>query len=141
VSRSTQLVAAGLALTAGLIGVIFLATRAGSPRGWIDQRYRYVSGDRSIPSVIYSSPKPPSAVVGEITRRWKPADRRSDPSGQFLRYRDLMVAVTPQDGGSRIHVDDEDRGYARWYPIVGGYWGTYSGPGPRARAGGPGAGK
>ena len=82
-------------------------------------------------------------MAASIAGKWKPAERLADPSGYFLRYRNDIVAVTaaPEGGGSRIFVDEERRGYARWYPYVGGYWGTYSGPGEGFRGGGPGAGK
>ena len=81
-------------------------------------------------------------MAKDIAGAWKPADRLNDPSAIFLRYRGDYVAITPDSaGGSHIYVDDERRGYARWYPHVGGYWGTYSGPGEGIRGGGPGAGK
>lgn len=94
------------------------------------------------PSVVYTSPDPPAKVASRIAGAWKPAERINDPGGYFLRYRNEIVAVTSAaGGGSRIFVDDEDRGYARWYPYIGGRWGTFSGRGETFRGGGPGAGK
>ena len=47
----------------------------------------------------------------------------------------------PGQAGSRIYVDDQRQGYNRWYPYIGGRWGTFSGPGETFRGGGPAAGK
>jgi Domain of unknown function (DUF4247) len=121
------------------LGALFLS--AGSLRGWVGDRYTRVSSEAGGRSVVYSSPKRPSVVAAEIANRWKPAQRLNDPSGFFLRYSAAVIAVTPYGTGSRIHVDDAGRGYARWFPYVGGYWGTYSGPAETFRGGGPGAGK
>jgi hypothetical protein len=123
------------------LGAVALVTQ-GSVRDHLKERYTLVSTTDGGRSAVYSAEAGPSAVAASIASAWKPADRRSDPSGFFLRYRDDIVAVTPgPDGGSRIHIDPERRAYARWYPYVGGYWGTYSGPGESFRGGGPGAGK
>jgi len=63
-------------------------------------------------------------------------------SGVFLRYSKDYVGVVPdRGGGSKIYVDDERRGYAHFYPFIGGFWGSYSGRGESFRGGGPGAGK
>ena len=119
-----------------------LLSSDGGVRDHLRERYTLVSTSDGGRSAVYSSTSRPSAVAAAIAGAWKPADRRSDPSGFFLRYRNDIVAVTPgTDGGSRIYVDPERRGYTRWYPYVGGYWGTYSGPGESFRGGGPGAGK
>jgi hypothetical protein len=135
-------VAAAVALLVlGGGGLAALLLSAGSVRGWVGDRYPRVSSEAGGQSVVYSSPKRPSAVAAEIADRWTPAQRLSDPSGVFLRYSDAVVAVTPSGGGSRIYVDDADRGYARWFPFLGGFWGTYSGPAETFRGGGPGAGK
>jgi Domain of unknown function (DUF4247) len=134
-------VAGAVALVAlgGGLAVMFLS--AGSVRSWIGGRYTQVSSTDGGRSAVYSSPKHPSAVAEEIADRWKPAQRLNDPSGFFLRYSDAVVAVTQSANSSRIYVDDPSRGYARWFPYVGGYWGTYSGPAETFRGGGPGAGK
>lgn len=127
----------GLALTAVILG------SRGSLRQHLGDTYTLVSTGSGGRSAEYAAPGRPSAVAASIAGKWKPAERLADPSGYFLRYRNDIVAVTaaPGGGGSRIFVDEERRGYARWYPYVGGYWGTYSGPGEGFRGGGPGAGK
>ncbi len=124
-----------------VVGVI-LGTR-GSVREHIHDNYTLVRADKQQRSSEYKAPGKPSAVAAAIASKWKPSERITDPSGFFLRYRNDMVVVTAAERGtgSRIFVDDERRGYSRWYPYVGGYWGTYSGPGERFRGGGPGAGK
>lgn len=134
----------GLVLT--IVGVLALgavfATTRGTLRDHLRENYTLVRTTDGGRSVEYSSDRKPSAVAASIAGKWKPAERLSDPSGYFLRYRNDIVAVSAADGGgSRIFVDDERRGYTRWYPYIGGYWGTYSGPGEGFRGGGPGAGK
>ena len=79
-------------------------------------------------------------MAREIADAHAPADRRATPEGVFLRYRDDFVGVTPQGDGSRIAVADEARGYALFFPFVGGYWGRASGPAETFRGGGPGGG-
>ena len=136
-------IGAGILIVVGILalGAVALTTR-GSVREHVRDRYTLVSSTNGGRSAVYSSPSKPSAVASSIASKWKPAERLSDPSGYFLRYRNDIVAVTAgEGGGSRITVDDERRGYTRWYPYIGGYWGTYSGPGEGFRGGGPGAGK
>jgi hypothetical protein len=119
-----------------------LLTTRGSVRDHLRDRYTLVRSTDGGRSIEYASDDRPSAVAAAIAGKWKPAERLADPSGYFLRYRNDIVAITAAaGGGSRIFVDEERRGYTRWYPYVGGYWGTYSGPGEGFRGGGPGAGK
>lgn len=129
----------GAAVLGLLAMILVVTTRSGSPRSFVANRYALVSNTGD--SRVYSSPLRPSQVADEIGQKWKPADRLVDPNGIFLRYSDDYIGVTPAaGGGSTIHVDDARRGYARWYPYVGGYWGS-SGVGGGFRGGGPGAGK
>lgn len=142
-SRRAQLLLA--ACVAGLGVLLLLVPFAGpsSVREWVDGRYtKSPSTDPALTgAAVYTSSKSASSVVDEISASWKPADRHSDPTGHFLRYQNDMVVVQPTTAGTRIIVDSERRGYARWYPFIGGYWGTYSGGGEDVRGGGPGAGK
>lgn len=133
--------AAGVGLVA-LLGVMF-GTK-GSVRSYIAGKYQRVEAESKGRSAVYTSNQSPGVVAKSIAGRWKPAERVNDPGGTFLRYRSAIVAVTaaaaPQTG-SRIYVDDQRSGYNRWYPYVGGLWGTFSGPGETFRGGGPAAGK
>ncbi len=142
-SRRTQIIA-GLVLAAvgALTMLVVTVAGTGSVRQHIDDNYKRVSSTAGGRSREYTSMQSPSRVVADIAGDWTPAQRHVDASGYFLRYRDTIVAVTPvEPGGSRVFVDDEDRGYQRWYPHIGGYWGTYSGPAEGFRGGGPGGGK
>jgi hypothetical protein len=142
-SWSRHALLAGALVLVGLLATIAVvfATR-GSVREHIKDNYTLVRTTDGGRSAEYRSDDRPSAVAASIAGKWKPSERLSDPSGFFLRYRNDIVAVTnAPDGGSSIHVDDERRGYTRWYPYIGGYWGTYSGPGEGFRGGGPGVGK
>ena len=140
-----HLIGAGLLVLAGLVGLAFLQFGVrGSVRQHVRDTYTLVDSSDGGRSAVYSSPDKPSSVAASIAKRWKPAERLTDPSGFFLRYRNDIVVVTPAaegSTGSRIYVDEQARGYTRWYPYIGGYWGTYSGPGEGFRGGGPGAGK
>ncbi len=137
---------------AGVLGLIFTITGHSSLREDIAKNYRQVgkekapgnSGPDRKDTLIYSSPKSVSATAHDISEKHKPADRRTTEAGAFLRYSDDVVAVVPPPNGSRgsrILVDDEEGGYHRNHLFVGGFWGTYSGPGGAFRGGGPGVGK
>lgn len=132
---------AALALL-GLTGLLAIFRGSGSLHSYLGGSYPLVSSENNGRSLVFASADSPTTTVQRIATRWKPADRINDPAGIFLRYRDEMVVVTSDGtGGSRIHVDDDRSGYARWYPYVGGSWGTFSGRGETFRGGGPGAGK
>jgi hypothetical protein len=135
------LAAAGVGGVA-LLGLLF-GTR-GSVRDYIAGRYQRVPAESKGRSAVYTSKDPPGAVARSIGGAWKPAERINDPGGYFLRYGSAIVAVTAAGAGqtgSRIYVDDQRQGYNRWYPYVGGRWGTFSGPGETFRGGGPAGGK
>ena len=135
------LAAAGVGGVA-LLGLL-LGTR-GSVRDYIAGRYQRVPAESKGRSVVYTSTQPPGTVVRSIARAWKPAERINDPGGYFLRYNSAIIAVTAAaagQAGSRIHVHDQRTGYNRWYPYLGGRWGTFSGPAETFRGGGPAAGK
>lgn len=106
----------------------------------------YEAGSRQGPderrSEVYVSDEAPTKVAADIADNRKPGDRHTTPSGLFLRYSKDIVAVLPDsDGGSRILIEDEDSGYGHFYPLLGGWWGSYGGRGESFRGGGPGAGK
>ena len=133
--------AAGVGLVA-LFGVLF--GTSGSVRSHIGGKYQRVDAESKGRSAVYTSSQSPGSVARSISGAWKPAERINDPGGYFLRYKSAMVAVAAAaagQAGSRIYVDDQGRGYNRWYPYIGGRWGTFSGPGETFRGGGPAAGK
>ena len=138
-SRRTKLLIAGGIAVVGIIALVVALSRTGGVRGYLADNYTRVSGSGD--SVVYRSPNSPRTVYDDIRTRHRPADTLVRPSGYYLRYPDDIVVVTPDRGGSRIDLDDEDRGYARWFPIVGGFWGTSRGGGEGFRGGGPGSGK
>jgi hypothetical protein len=144
VTRRTQLLIAGVLAGIGilvLVGIAFAGPR--SVRSYVADHYqRSRTSDAALAgALVYTSSRQPREVANDIASAWRPADRHTDPAGYFLRYRNDIVVVSPSGSGTRITVDDEHRGYARWYPFIGGYWGTYSGAGEGFRGGGPGAGK
>lgn len=135
--RLPKLAAIGL-IVAGVLGIGLTLANAGSVKGYVKDHYKRTGSDRG--AQVYTSPKPPTTVAAEIAEAHKPADRRVTPEGVFLRYRSDYVGVTAGGTGSRIEVADERRGYALFFPFVGGYWGSYSGPAESFRGGGPGGG-
>ena len=147
-SRRTRIgLAAILFVLCALMLTAFVSSR-GSLREWLRETYPEADSDvvagADERTETFRSNDSPVATANEIAEAWKPADRRDDPSGIYLRYRDDVVAVVddPDDeGGSIITVDDADHGYRRWYGYVGGWWGIYTGRGDTFRGGGPGAGK
>lgn len=129
-----------LAGIGALVLVLVLTSWPSSPRSYLRSHYSPV-GAASGAHAVYQSPKAPTLVANEISKAHKPTDEAFDPAGVFLRYSDDMVAITPSGSGSRIEINDAERGYAAWYPFIGPRWG---GPGGRStlfRGGGPGSGK
>ena len=137
-TRGRWLVVAALAL-AGVAVIAFAAVRPSGPGPYLADRYRLVSSEGD--SRVYRADVPPRQVFDDLRRAVPPAEVLTDPGGYFLRYRNDIVAVTSEGTGSRVYLDDSDRGYARWFPFIGGYWGTYTGPAEGVRGGGPGSGK
>ena len=124
------------------IGGIFALTQRGSVRDHLLSTYDVVEQDGD--SYTLRSDDTVTRTAADIRSAWKPAEEVVDPGGTFLRYSDDIVAVTPDaDGGSTVYLDDEERGYNRWFPYVVGFWGIGGSGGPvgGTRGGGPGAGK
>ena len=131
-----------LVLVVAGIGGIFALTQRGSVREHVLRTYEVVESEGD--SYTLRSEDTVSRTAGDIRSAWKPAEELVDPGGTFLRYSDDIVAVTPDpDGGSTVFLDDEERGYNRWFPYVVGFWGFGGSGGPvgGSRGGGPGAGK
>ena len=125
-------------------GAVLGGCAGGSVRDVVADDYEFVERERGRDgsSLVYRSDTPPTRTAAEISDRLSPGEQRVTESGVFLRYSDDYVGIVPdQRGGSRIYVDDERRGYAHFYPFIGGYWGSYSGRAESFRGGGPGAGK
>ena len=128
-------------VVAGIAGIVSLAQR-GSVRAHVLRTYDVVSQDGD--SYVLRSPDTVTRTAADIRAAWKPAEEVVDTGGTFLRYSDDIVAVTPRaEGGSTVYLDDEDRGYNRWFPYVVGFWGLGGSGGPvgGTRGGGPGTGK
>lgn len=139
--KSTTTLVAGGILVVIALGLLIggLSSCGSSPRSFIESHYS-AAGKRD-GADLFRTKKTVAQVTRELTKEWKPADRLTDPGGVFLRYRDDLVAIRPISTGTELSVDDADRGYAHWYPFVGGWFGTYSGRAEGFRGGGPGSGK
>lgn len=142
-SPRTWMIGALIALV-GLGGCAVAVARGGGVREHVRDTYRAAGTERApngARTLVFLSDKRPTAVADEIIGARKPADKRATPAGVFLRYSSDVISIVPQGRGSKILVDDDDAGYVRAYPYVGGFWGTYSGPAESFRGGGPGVGK
>jgi hypothetical protein len=131
-----------LVLVVAGIGGIFALTQRSSVREHVLATYEVTASEGD--SYTLHSDDTVSRTAADIKSAWKPAEELVDPGGTFLRYSDDIVAVTPDpDGGSTVFLDDEERGYNRWFPYVVGFWGFGGSGGPvgGTRGGGPGAGK
>ena len=140
-SRGTKRILAVVLVLAGLAGIISL-TQRGGVRDHVLKTYEVTAQDGR--SYTLRSPDGVTQTAADIRSAWKPAEEVVDPGGTFLRYSDDIVAVTPRaEGGSTVYLDDEDRGYNRWFPYVVGFWGFGGTGGPvgGTRGGGPGTGK
>ena len=126
------------AIIATLIGVAHFST---NPQKWVAKRYHTVGYHR------YHSPKPPSQVAAEITRKFRPIDRLTDSAGTYLQYTKWVVGVLPSGTGTDITVDGPSTGYSRYASHVGGHWqrpgssGWSRHGGASFRGGGSGSGK
>jgi hypothetical protein len=123
-----------VAVLAVVVLVVVLIAGRTSPRGWIPDNYQRVAAD------TYRSQQPPRATADRIFAKFDTDDRLDQPNGSFLRYHDVFVAILPEGSGSRITLDDRDRGYNRYRSYVGHVW-TSSGRVESFRGGGPGDGK
>jgi Domain of unknown function (DUF4247) len=112
-----------------------------SLNGYLQDNYRQVTSEDGGRSRVFASTAAAAVTADRIADRFRPLDRVSRPQGQFLRYDDVIVGVTPSGGGSRIYLDPSDRGYRRWAVFVGTRWRPPVGRGEGFRGGGPGGGK
>lgn len=131
----------------GLLGVVSLLACNESVEGWLGDECRRAGSERDPNgnrAEKFTCDRPASVVASDLAEAHEPADRRSTPEGHFLRYADDMVGVVPDPDdaeSSTAYLSDERRGYAFFFPFVGGFWGSYTGPGERFRGGGPAVGK
>jgi hypothetical protein len=138
--------AIALALIAlGALGLAGIVACNESVEGWLADRCER-AGTETDPNgnraEAFHCAARASTVAADLGEAHEPADRRSTPEGHFLRYADDMVGIVPAEGGgSTAYLSDERGGYGFFFPFVGGWWGTYSGPGESFRGGGPGGGK
>ncbi|MDX6738683.1 DUF4247 domain-containing protein [Actinocorallia sp. A-T 12471] len=123
-----------LVFIGALIAALVLLNGSRSPDGWIADHYAR-SGD------AWTTQKDPLAAADELSDEFRPVDRVVDPSGVFLRYPEVIVAVLAAGAGSKVYVDRADVGYQRWHKHVGGRWGGPAGHATLFRGGGPGDGK
>ena len=134
-------IAAVLALIIGLAAIFGVGS---GPRGFVDDRYERAThldlrGDND--NRAYTSPKPPNAVAGEVTAKFRPRSQHTDDSGIYLRYSDDAVVIRPHTIGSVIHVLDVDEAYRHYHTFIGGGWGYVGTAGDSFRGRGPGSGK
>ena len=125
-------------IVVGVLGIVLTLSSTGSVRSYVKDHYERSGSQNG--AEVYTAAKSPAKVAAEIQGEHEPADRRVTPEGIFLRYRKDYVGIQPAGRGSRITLADERRGYGLFYPFVGGYWGSYSGPAESFRGGGPGGG-
>lgn len=138
--RRWLVIGVAIALVGALIAALAVFTGNFSPRGYVEDRYtRAASHDIGDDALAYTSRKSPSAVAGEVTGAWQPADQYVDGSGIYLRYDEDSVVILPLATGSLILLERLSTAYPRYHGIVGGGWGW--GRGTTIRGGGPGVGK
>ena len=141
--RGQMFLAIGLIVLGGL-GLFGLCSGTQSVEGWLASECERAGNERDPNgnrADRFRCKDRASVVAKNLAEDHKPADRRSTPEGQFLRYADDMVGIVPAESGSTAYVSDERNGYGFFFPFVGGYWGSYSGPGESFRGGGPAGGK
>jgi len=113
-----------------LVAACGRADAPGNLAGWLREECRDVTG-------FYECADDPSAVSRKMAATFDvEAQDRVDTDGRtYFRFSESMVAIHPASTGSRVYLDDYERGYQRWRSDVSPYWG------PENRGGGPGEGK
>ncbi len=141
---SGQRIVALVLIALGGLGLVSVFACDESVEGFLNDRCRRGAVERD-PSGnrarTFTCAARPGKLAADLTKAHKPADEHTTPEGHFLRYSDDMVGIVPAAGGSKAYLADEHGGYAFFGPYVGGWWGTYGGPGETFRGGGPAGGK
>lgn len=118
-------------------------------RAFLDQTYDDDTGRRN----TWRSGTSVDQTADRIAAEVGPKDRFTEDQTTFMRNRDYIVAVFPEETGSRIEYDTHQRMYNRYPILIGGFWGSRPGSyGPLGsggsrvggggfRGGGPGFGK
>ncbi|MDR6174634.1 hypothetical protein QE364_002419 [Nocardioides zeae] len=146
-SRAKGLLVIGVLLLVGIIVVPFAFGGFGNgPKGWIDDHYTHVSGsDPDTETVTWRSDDDVTTTAAAIASGTDASDRREADGRAFLRYSNDWIVTVAEDGdGSRITLDEFDRGYSANSTFVGfwgGYYGGGGGGGSSYRGGGSGSGK
>src|SRR5262245_50787388 len=100
--------------------VAALTNGAGSPQRFVAATYQRSPG-RDLDGGIaraYTSSRPPTVVAKEITDKWRPADRRADGSGIYLRYADDVITIVPAASGSLILIEGTRSAFRRYAAVV-----------------------
>ncbi|WP_052337059.1 DUF4247 domain-containing protein [Nocardioides alkalitolerans] len=145
-SRAKGLIIVGVLLLVGIVAIpVAFGAFGNGPKDWIDDNYTHVSGsDPDDETVTWRSDDDVTTTAAAIASGTDPSDRRESNGQAFLRYSDDWMVTVSEDGdGSRIQLDEFDRGYSRNSTYVG-YWGGYYGGrsgGSDYRGGGSGSGK
>lgn len=130
-----------LGVAAAAMAVALAGCGSTSLGGYLQDNYRQVTSQDAGRSRVFASTAAAAVTADQIAGRFRPLDRVRSPQGQFLRYDDVIVGVTPTGAGSRIYLDPSDRGYRRWAAFVGPRWRPPVGRGEDFRGGGPSGGK
>ncbi|CAM3351581.1 DUF4247 domain-containing protein [Stackebrandtia soli] len=120
-----------------VIAAVAIGSTSGSPRDFIDDKYRCSPDPEDHDSAVCTSSSSPSTVASEIRRAVRPIDTHSDyqSGATFFQYRDDILAIFPDGSGSRIEIDDYNRGYTRHSTYIGTYWSSTR-PGSSSGSGG-----
>lgn len=96
-------------------------------RNHINDSYELVSEDGQL--ATYTTDEPIAQVADDIAGVATPGRRHGDETGTYLGYKDAMVRLEQDDGGSGtdIEVTDPRDGYNRWGPAIIPVWGTFGG--------------
>lgn len=138
------IVVIGLLVVALIAIPLIVTSTKDSPKEWLDDHYTHVSGsDPDDETVVYRSEDSALDTALDIDHGTDADERRQDGDVHYLRYdSDWMVVVTPDGTGSRIELDEFDRGY-RTHGTSVFFWSSHYGRGGGGffRGGGSGSGK
>lgn len=140
--KSTRtLIIVGVVVALVITGVVvYNNTSNQSPEPHIEATYSRTHSEDEDSGKAYIANDTPSLVANDIASEVSPHDRRTENSVHYLQYSNHIVAIYPTSSGSKILLDDYQRGYQRHSTIITG-WGWSSNPPTGFRGGGPGRGK
>lgn len=93
--------------------------------GFVTSKYSRAANLDTGTARAFTAPGARQSVATAIANATNPLDRLERASATYLQYKNAMVRVAPNGGGSVIQIDAYGNGYRRWAGDVAPSWGAY----------------